>query len=240
MTFFNYIKVCLLSLLIFGAGFNASATHLAAADIHVDYVPTKSPYTYRITLNVYKSCEYTINPGGDTSYSADLVDETTLTWASASGCLPGNSIIMRDPIKDTLDQLCDSFKAKNSCRDIFSIFPAFVRHRWVIEVELPGACPDWIFSWILGNRNDKIKNLQLPDSWSLLVDAMINNSKKARVSTPRYTIDPIPYFCGNYRASFPNGPMDPDNDSMVSINANPRGPGPIPYNCLPPSFSIKF
>ncbi|MBL7710882.1 MAG: hypothetical protein JNL13_00385, partial [Chitinophagaceae bacterium] len=188
--------------------------------MHVDYVPTAaSPYTYRVTLNVYKACE-----GG-----ATLGDRATLFWESISGCLPGNNLDMGTPQKDTLDKLCDTFKAISSCRPDTGVtdYPAFIRHQWVLVVTLPGPCPDWVFSWREGARNNIIRNI---NGGNLYVDAMINNSKKARVNTPRYSVDPIPYVCLNSRVAFPNAPKDPDYDSKVSANMNPSYDGPTPYN----------
>ncbi|MBL7713139.1 MAG: hypothetical protein JNL13_11760, partial [Chitinophagaceae bacterium] len=198
----------------------ARANHLAAADMHVDYVPTgATPYSYRVTLNVYKACEGGI-PLGLTA---------RLEWESISGCLPGGFRDMGPVTIDTLDKLCDTFKAISSCRPDTGVtdYPAFIRHTWVLVVDLPGPCPDWVFSWRQSARNNIIRNI---GPGNLYVDAMINNSKKARVNTPRYSIDPIPYVCLNSRVAFPNAPIDPDYDSMVSANMNPRFDGPTPYN----------
>lgn len=217
------IKLCFLSMLLLGLTINAHASHLAAADIHVDYVGTgPTDYTYKITLNVYKSCEPS---------SIDLSLSETLVWSSS--CFPGSSVLMTAPKIDTLDHLCDTFKAVNSCRDLTSIFPAFVRHTWEKTITLPGPCTDWVFSASDGTRNAAILNLLGASGYSIYVDAMINNSKKANVNTPRYTIDPIPYFCQNVKCTFPNAPIDPDLDSTVSFNVQPRSAAatPIPYSC---------
>lgn len=221
----TYFRACVLSLLLLGISINAGASHLAAADIHVDYVGTgPTDYTYKITLNVYKSCEPS---------SIDLSTAATLNWTSS--CMAGGSSLMGAPIIDTLDHLCDTFKSINSCRDVTSPFPAFVRHTWVKIVTLAGPCKDWVFSWTDGARNVKILNLLNPSSNNIYVDALINNTTRAAVNSPRYTIDPIPYFCLNVGSFFPNAPVDPDPDSLVSLNAQPRtGPGaPISYSCAP-------
>ncbi len=220
-TFFlrnNLIAGCLMSILLLALSFNARASHLAAADMHVDYVGTgPTDYTYRITANVYKSCE----PG-----AIDLPPTLTLNWESISGCAAGSSGDMGVPTIDTLDKLCDTFKSTNSCRVVTSVLPAFVRHTWVKTVTLPGPCPDWVFWMVMSARNIAILNI---NNGNLYCDAMINNTKKANVNTPRYLIDPIPYFCQNVTAFFPNAPYDPDLDSMVTINMNPRTAGPTPY-----------
>lgn len=231
---FKLFAASLFTMLLTALSFQSQASHLAAADIHVDYVPGVSTYTYRITLNVYRACE---------RGSAPLSTAATLRWQSISGCNTGGSSDMGAPKIDTLDQLCDTFKAYNACRfptDTVALarFPAFVRHQWTLVVTLPGPCPDWQFWWYDGNRNGGILNLQAPSGTFLFVDALINNTKKARVNTPRYTIDPIPYFCHNAQVEFPNAPMDPDLDSMVSTSIQPRTNttvpwpyNPIPYSC---------
>ncbi|WP_344823486.1 hypothetical protein, partial [Rurimicrobium arvi] len=233
----------LLYLLPVMLAFQSKASHLAAADISVDYVPTAaSPYTYKITLNVYKACELG---------AIDLSKTETLNWESISKCLPGDSRDMGTPQIDTLDQLCDTFKKINSCRTLdatsVALRPAFVRHRWQLVVTLPGPCSDWVFWWHEGARNSAIQNLQGPSGYDLFVDAMINITKKARVNTPRYTLDPIPYFCRGNKVSFPNAPQDPDLDSMVSVNQQPRGNSAtlipyvyIPYACPPPAPATAY
>jgi gliding motility-associated-like protein len=194
------------------------ASHLAAVDVFVDYVPTgDNPYRYKVTLYVYKACE-----GG-----ANLSDEATLTWQSLTGCLPSGDMRVRYSADDTLDKLCDTFKQSNSCRNATSIYPAFQRRTYIYFIDLPGACPDWVFSWREAARNAAIKNIT---TGNLYGDAMINNTKKARVNTPRYSIDPIPYFCLNSPAIFPNAPKDPDGDLMVTSYLNPRNAGPDPYS----------
>lgn len=232
---FKLLAAGLITLLCMAFGFQSQASHLAAADMHIDHVPgAASPYTYLVTLNVYRACE---------RGSAPLGTSATLRWQSISGCATGGSGDMGLPKIDTLDQLCDTFKAYNACRfptDTIALarFPAFVRHTWTLQVTLPGPCPDWQFWWYDGNRNSGILNLQSPGGTFLFVDALINNSKKANVNTPRYTIAPIPYFCALNKVSVPNGPMDPDLDSMVSTSVQPRTNttvpwpyNPIPYSC---------
>jgi len=215
LNYFAPLKVVILSAFFVFLGLSSQASHYAAADMHIDYVGTgPTDYTYKITLNLYKACE---------PNNAGLPTTTTLNWRSIGGCGPSGSTSMTSPIIDTLDKLCDTFKSQNSCRVATStFFPAFVRHTFVKTVTLSVPCTDWLFSWSECCRNAGIINLTGPGGASLYVDAMINNSKKANVNTPRYIIDPIPYFCQNVTAFFPNAPSDPDLDSMVSVNMQPR------------------
>lgn len=246
ISFVAPFKELMLTFLIVGfLGFNVSASHFAAADMHVDFIGTgPTDYTYRITLNLYKACE----PGNAHLPGALIWNPTTLTydtlarpdldWRSLSGCGPSGSGVMTIIARDTLDQLCDEFKPQNSCRQPASTFyPAFVRHTFTRVVTLAQPCTDWVFSWEECCRNGGILNYQ-PNT--LYIDAMINNSKKAEVNTPRYLIAPIPYFCNRSLAFFPNGPNDPDLDSMVSVNLRPRDAGgtDLAYNTTAYPYSL--
>jgi hypothetical protein len=212
------LKIAFSCLLLLGPLLPASATHYAAADIHVDYIGTgPTDYTYRVTLNIYKACEMTRrDASGKPVMNLDLPASVDLYWKSS--CFAEKSSLVLSPLIDTLDRLCDTFKSMNTCRDLNNaIFPAFVRHAFVDTVTLEGPCSDWVFRWLDGSRNDGITNLDNPVGESIYVDAMINNSKKAHVNTPRYLVDPIPYYCIGARARFNNGPFDPDLDSMHSL-----------------------
>src|SRR4051794_21695424 len=129
-TFKSYWSALILVFLVLGGSLASKASHLAAADLYIDYIGSgANDYSYRVTLAVYKACE----PG-----AIPLEDEETVTYSSPSGCGLSGTLDMKTPKIDTLDQLCPDFKASNSCRDVNSIFPAFIRHIWVKDVTLSG------------------------------------------------------------------------------------------------------
>lgn len=197
-------------------GTPANASHYAAADMYVDYVgsgPTN--LKYKVTLILYKACE----PG-----SIDLTTTTSVRIYSPGGCSNQQlTLPLNVSSRDTLDQLCANFAPVNACRSPGqnSPWPAFVRHIFVDTITLPTACTDWTFFWADGSRNGGIMNLDQPDFHNIYIEARINNVAKYNNSSPRFLIDPIPYLCQNQPASFLNGPMDPNNDSMRVINQQP-------------------
>lgn len=219
-----------LLVLLAGSGTKVFASHYAAVDIYMDYIGSgPNNLKYLVTMQIYKACE---------PNNASLVPTELVTFSSAScnvtftrlmsSLQPGNT-------GDTLDQLCDSFKLINACRSPGSIWPAFVRKTFIDTVTLPVACTDWKVSWSSCCRNGGIINLQQPASgFGTYLEIGLNNVAKYNNSTPRYLIDPLPYLCQNQPAFFLNGPLDPNNDSMVTTNINPlEGPPPagiIPYN----------
>lgn len=225
-------SACLLLLYSVLWGGVASASHYAAADLYVDYIGTgPGNLKYRVTLMLYKSCE----PG-----SIDLTTTTSVRIYSPSGCSNQQILLpMTASDKDTLDQLCANFAPINACRSPGqnSPWPAFVRHTFIDTISLPTACADWTFFWADGSRNGGILNLDNPDIRNIYVEARLNNAAKYNNSSPRFLIDPIPYLCLNQPASFLNGPLDPNNDSMRVINQQPLdgaaifppNPNTIPY-----------
>src|SRR5687768_15030054 len=103
-------------LLLCGIGNTAKASHVAAADIYMDYIGTgPTDLKYRITLVVFKACEPN-NSGLGTQ-------ETVYFTSTCTGLIaPGFTLPMTQG-PDTLDQLCDNKKDSNSCRYPQSIYP---------------------------------------------------------------------------------------------------------------------
>ena len=190
------------------------ATHVAAADIKMDYIGTgPTDLRYTVTLTVYKACE---------PNNSDLSSQERVYFYSS--CYTGPQLSVLLPMTtgpDTLDQLCDNKKDSNSCRYPQSIYPGFERRVYTGEFTLPVACVDWIVNWSLCCRNQNIINLNGPGGYETYVEAGINNVANPIGSTPRFTIEPIPYICANQQDIFLNGPADPDNDSLFTANAEP-------------------
>ncbi|RYZ31942.1 MAG: hypothetical protein EOP49_38240, partial [Sphingobacteriales bacterium] len=204
-----------LILLLCGISTTSRASHYAAVDLYLDYIGSgPNDLKYQVTLIVFRACE----PG-----AIELSFNETVYWASsctgAGTCFQRSLPTVQGP--DTLDQLCDTFSAFNACRVSSSPWPAFIRRIYSDTISVPIACSDWRFWWTNSARNSGIVNLQNPSSLSIFVEAGMNNAAKWNNSSPRFIIDPIPYLCQNQPAFFLNGPLDPNNDSMVTVNSNP-------------------
>jgi gliding motility-associated-like protein len=208
------LSILFLVALIPGLSFNASASHVAAADFYWDYIGTgQGNYHYRVTLTIYRACELnnaTIPPNG------------TQPVCFTNDCVGGNIIRNLPEVgRDTMDQLCPNYAAINSCRVPTSIWPAFERVRFSDTITLPFACK-WYAGWSLCCRNSGITNIAGAGGYELFIKSMINNTVKWSNSSPRFLIDPIPYLCQNQPAFFLNGPLDPNNDSLSVFGILPR------------------
>jgi gliding motility-associated-like protein len=217
-----------LFLLTVGFTNRALASHYAAADLYLDYIGNDTSNTadgvYRVTLIIYKACEW-----GPNGTAIDLSPTEYVNFASS--CVPGFSWGILGGPPDTLDQLCPNFAPVNTCRTYDSPWPAFVRKVYDTIVTLP-PCTDWEISWSSGSRNAGIQNLVNPSGQNIYVSATLNNAFRLVNNTPRFLADPIPYICVNQYSLFLNNPFDPDNDSIRTSNEQPlnTGPGaPIPY-----------
>ncbi len=210
--FFCWALILLFAVL---PGKQALATHFAAADLSLDYIGTgPNDLTYRVTLVVYKACE---------PNNASL--SPTESFSYTSSCFAGQQFVSIPSISgpDTMDQLCPNFAPVNACRVDTSVWPAFVRYTYQTTVTFPSACTDVRVSWQGCDRNYGIQNIQCQATSTkcLYIEAGINTVAKYNNSTPRFTVDPIPYLCQNQPSFFLNVPVDPDNDSLVTVNAWP-------------------
>lgn len=238
VTKFSYMRRLLMAVMFLAVccfSNKSMASHYAAVDLYMDYIGTgPTNLKYQVVLVVYKACEW-----GPNGTAIDLSATETVNFSSPCGSIPSRTITGGP--SDTLDQLCPAFAPHNMCREYNSPWPAFVRKVYKDTVTLPVACDFWTISWSSGSRNGGITNLQGPSGLNIYVEATLNNAFRYNNNTPRFLVDPIPYLCQNQPAFFLNGPLDPDNDSMITFNVQPLNTGPTapcPYSATPFAFSL--
>ncbi|HLO71161.1 MAG TPA: hypothetical protein VK167_09850, partial [Flavipsychrobacter sp.] len=225
------ILIAALLLNLFTAN-KSNASHLAAFDMWVTYIGAgidgctgTTEYKYEVALDIYVSCE-----GG----AGPVTGFISIPYTSATLGAGGNATTtITTADLDTVSELCDSLKPFNSCAyPANQQFKAYVRSKIRIPVTLPGAAPDWVFSWNSCCRNGGITNLLNPSSRSIYVECGLNNVIKYNNSTPKFTVPPLPYICANQPANYLNGPIDPNGDSLrvTNINAFEGAAAPIPYD----------
>ncbi len=237
----TYRQLVLFFLFLFSAAGNVRASHVAAADLYMDYIGTgPNDLKYKVTLVLYRSCEWTQTSFGwspNATLGNTAGGNVTEGITFSSSCGPSiTRQFTQEGLRDTLDQLCTNYSDSNSCRVPGSPWPAFERVRYTDTITLPVACTDWKVRYSLCCRNNQIDNLLNPGGEEMFIEAGINNVARWNNSTPRFLVDPIPYLCQNQPSFFLNGPIDPNNDSMVTINATPlsgaaNAPG-IPINYM--------
>lgn len=216
----KFLVLCCFSLALFARPTKVQASHLAAVDMWVDYVGTEpGQLVYRTTLEAIKACE----PNNASLFNPNYI---SISSASCGLSFPNLAVdTTGNNTNDTLDQLCDDPLIKNSCENINSTFPGYIRWRYTRVDTLPVACEDWTFTWSNCCRNGGIDNFCNSSSHSIVVQVILNNVAKINNSSARFTIMPLPYTCVNKLVQYYNGTYSPDNDSLVTANSWPLGCG---------------
>ncbi len=189
------------------------ASHFAAIDLYVTYVGDQTgcsatgDLVYEVTLDIYGNC-------GTNSASLGANPGPTARIRIQSENAGYDETIETDvPERDTVDELCPTFKPLNSCRvPANANFQAYARDRYKYLWTAPSQQEDWKFSWNNSARNG-VLNLQR-NFQSIYVECGLNNLVKPYNSTPRFTVSPLPYICQGQPAFYLNGPIDPNKDSM--------------------------
>ncbi len=215
-------------LLLVGVLPRVYASHYAAIDLFVTYVGDQSgcagtpELKYEITLDIYANCG-----NGSASLGPNPGPNAPIRiWSDNAG--HNETIQAGPPERDTVDELCPTFKPQNSCRVGNSQWSGYARDRYKFIWTAPSQQEDWKFSWTSGARNTTV-NLVGQDQ--IYVECCLNNLVKAYNSTPRFTVSPLPYICQGQPAFYLNGPLDPNNDSMVVSSVQPlrNATTPVPY-----------
>ena len=193
---------------------NMFASHYAAGDIYVDYIGTgPNDLTYKVTVKLYRACQQGATFGNPIQVA--YVD-------TCNGVAGGGGTITCDTVGNGAFQvvaaLCPNFFATNSCASPGSQWPAFEQWTYTGTVTLPYRCENWTFSTQNCCRNTAIANIA-PNG--MYIDCHVNNLFRFNINSPRFTSPPFPYMCINQLNNYANGPVDPDNDSLVTINVCP-------------------
>ena len=91
-------------LLLCGFGNSARASHLAAADLYLNYIGTgPNDLTYRITLVIYKACEIpnaTLGNTANITIKSVSCNQTFPSFSISITCTPPNTIITDIDVDD--------------------------------------------------------------------------------------------------------------------------------------------
>ncbi|RYE26006.1 MAG: gliding motility-associated C-terminal domain-containing protein [Sphingobacteriales bacterium] len=218
------LRTLLLALALFCTQ-KATASHIAAIDMFVTYVGAgqdgcsgTTDYSYQVTVQLYMACENGSTGGDPTiNYWSDNLGQTFTTQ------LP--QLLNKDglPAPDTVHSLCPIYQDSNSCRlpttpRRIEKYPGFLLVTYQGVITLPSPQTDWKFSYTIGARNNGVTNILNADQESAYVECMLDNLTKYNNSTPRFTINPLPYICRNTEKSYLNGPQSYDGDSVRAFS----------------------
>lgn len=205
-------------LLLFSMQQRADASHAMGADISYECLGNNQ---YRITLTYYRDCA---------GISAPTSASIAISSALCGVTLP-NLTLAQDPTRSNIEvsQLCPQQLPQSRCNG--GTLPGVQVFTYTGIVTLPQACRDWTVSYTECCRNSAITNLTTPDSRSIHVNAVINNTNGLCNNSPTFTSRPIPYICAGQPFSFSHGAIDSDGDSLIYVLISPLegATAPIPH-----------
>lgn len=196
----------------------SGATHLGGAELTYTHLTGSQ---YKVQCAYYRDC-----------FGIAVPPALTLRLSSAS-CAVDLNFTMPNISHTEITPLCPYDSSTCLGGNAAGI------QKWIYEVDVnvPGQCPDWIFSVTDCCRNASITTLQSPAAFSLYVEARLNNVLYDN-SSPQFTNDPFMLTCMNDDFFYNNGMFDPDGDSLVYSLVCPYYDS---NNCIPylPGYSAQ-
>jgi hypothetical protein len=188
-------------LLIISTGFLltpkiSKATHAMGLDLIYEQVGVDS---FLVTLALYRDCEGVAAPA-----NATINIVSPLCGESFTLSLPRISISELDVVCASLQTTCNG-----------GTYPGAQEHLYQRLLVLPQKCIDWELSYRLCCRNNAINTIENPLDSRIYVETLINNTIPEFNSSPRFSVNPVPFMCVGKSYCFNNGAVDPDGDSLV-------------------------
>ncbi|MBS1772271.1 MAG: gliding motility-associated C-terminal domain-containing protein [Bacteroidetes bacterium] len=217
----------------------AKADHCAGGELIYEWIGDSS---YRFIFKFYRDCT------GIDAYAnqqlciyntctASLINVTMNKW---TGPLPGNRQ-NGDPVAAG----CSGYPTR--CESTSSTIPGYREWWYSCTYTLPFQCNYWRFGVSVSARN--FSN-NIPGGF-LYLETTFDNTTHPGVSpfqgnsSPYFSIKPVPYVCINQPASYNNGAIDPNGDSLATDLLNPRSGGlcdgsaaNLTYNPASPAYSL--
>jgi uncharacterized repeat protein (TIGR01451 family) len=209
----RFIPLLILAICFFVQIDQATASHLAAADINYKCLGGSQ---YEITLKIYRDCSG-INAPASAFVSIN------------SSCSALNISLSQTNIQD-ISPLCSS--SVSSCNG--GTQPGYEEVTYVGTATIPN-CADWVISYSTCCRNPISQNVVNPSANSLYVEAHLNNASGICNSSPTFANPPIFMICDSMLYNVTHHAIETDGDSLVYSLATPLG-----GNNQPLTFSAGY
>lgn len=215
----NLTLCSLLFLLTFLFSKQSDASHISGLNISYECVGGDD---YLITINVFRACQDQ-NPLPD-----------SLNVFIASSCfVHGYEAFAQISVSD-VSQLCAAELPNSKCSGGFQPGVQLGVYQLLIALE---PCIDWKIMVSEQNRDNAIVNLVDPSTFSLYVEAFLNNSNNECNNSPKLSLINLPYTCVGVPLHYNLGFIDADGDSLsyalVPAQASETPNAPFELNYLP-------
>lgn len=213
---------------------NLKANHAMAVDLSYTCI---SNLKYEVTLAFYFDCGSTIleTPPANPNIS--------ITSAACMQALNIDLQMVTGTGKEVSQVCLDSLQAGSTNCGVGTL-PGVKQYLYKGVVELPAACPDWKFAYLLGGtgtRSATLTNLDNPSFYKIYVEATLNNTNQICNSSPTFNTIPVAYFCKKANTYY-HATTEPDGDSLVFQLVTPLAAAntPVPYSNINYSATNPF
>lgn len=195
------------------------ASHISAVNISYECLGGD---TYLITVNLFRDCQE-LNP----------LPASLNVFINSSCNSPGYTAFPQISLSD-VSQLCPDELPNSKCNG--GNLPGTQLGVYQVEMELE-PCSDWSIVVSEQNRDNATLNLVDPASYSIHVEAGLDNSGGICNSSPQLSTLNLPYTCVGTPLYYNLGFSDPDGDSLsyalVPAQASVTPNAPFDLNYLP-------
>ncbi len=186
-------------------GRTANASHMAGADLTYEYLGNGQ---YLVTYTLYRDC-----------FGIPAPTSAFMTMSSAS-CNNFSQSVTLNAVPGTGQEISYACPGTlTTCSG--GTAPGFQEWEYSAIVTLPAQCPDWTFSVSDCCRNGAITTIGTPDSYSLYIEAKLNNTVFDNTS-PTFTNVPVTFLCIGQDNYYNHGVIDAEGDSLAYFFIPPR------------------
>ncbi|XZF16013.1 gliding motility-associated C-terminal domain-containing protein [Chitinophagaceae bacterium MMS25-I14] len=197
----SLLYVCIIALCAFLLPQTAKASHCAGGELTYTWLHDS---TYQFTLHFYRDCSgTTVGSTFPLCYYSDC---------GASG-------------STTMSQVGSASQVSTGCPGVYTTcnggsIPGYEEYVYTANLTMPSRCVKWTFYTYLSARNPSL-NLN-PDQSTFYIDCTMDNLHAQGLSSPYFSVKPVPYVCINKAYTYNNGAIDPNNDSLAYEMIQPR------------------
>lgn len=156
---------------------------------------------YEFTLTAYRDC----------SSPVDLPRIQRIDYNAPSCSQSGGITVNLVSNKDTIRPAC----ARQATFCEGGTVPGYVKYVYKGNFTIPAQCNDWVFSWQLCLRPQKITTLQNLTQTCLLIETTLDNTTVTCNNSPTFTEDPVALICEDFSSNVSFAAQDSDGDSLV-------------------------
>ena len=203
-------KLYLIIITVFLQSDRLMATHASGVDLTYDCLGDGE---YEFFLTFYWDCLGQVGPPVDPMIFIQS-DLCSFSFNETLTLNPMTSDIEAEQLCDDVSSTCDNPSSSVA-------YPGFKIYEYSGIVTLPLECSDWYISFSECCRNTQISNVNNADTYNMYVRAYLNNENGLCNSSPKFSSEPLKYWCLQYDNFYYHGAINLDGNPMSYSLVNP-------------------